>query len=82
MSLSLVCVLHASLSFWQSFRGETGGYSNSVASTSPAVFQHSAPASIFFYSRFGVEFYGLLFEKQKGLKHGKVKQIKKIHSKL
>ncbi|KAM6931954.1 dixin-A isoform 3-T4 [Lycodopsis pacificus] len=27
----------------ESFRSESGGYSNSVASTSPAVFQHSAP---------------------------------------
>ncbi|XP_068572044.1 dixin-A isoform X2 [Cebidichthys violaceus] len=31
------------VSFGRSFRSESGGYSNSVASTSPAVFQHSAP---------------------------------------
>ncbi|KAM6931953.1 dixin-A isoform 2-T3 [Lycodopsis pacificus] len=31
------------VSFGWSFRSESGGYSNSVASTSPAVFQHSAP---------------------------------------
>ncbi|XP_054458031.1 dixin-A isoform X2 [Anoplopoma fimbria] len=31
------------VSLGRSFRSESGGYSNSVASTSPAVFQHSAP---------------------------------------
>lgn len=32
-----------SFTVWQSFRSESGGYSNSVASTSPPVIQHSAP---------------------------------------
>lgn len=49
---ALIMFLHALLSIWQSFRSDGGGYSNSVASTSPAVFQHSTPASTIFYFSF------------------------------
>lgn len=38
--------LYVLLSIWQSFRSEGGGYSNSVALTYPAAFQHSATVSV------------------------------------
>lgn len=45
--MNLVIVfLYVLLSIWQSFRSEGGGYSNSVALTCPAVFQHSATVSV------------------------------------